>query len=439
MEHWFFEVKVVEYAPQTANCPHCGAPSKRHSKRVRHPIDIDLDHPVILECIVGVYKCPNGCGFFRIQPPFLSKGAHYTNRAKEKCVVSIRDDQMPISSVPQRVARDFSIYPVKSTIHLWYNQAGKQLDLFQDYEPWVVRTFSGVLCVDEVYDKHLCLLLATDPLNGKTVGFRISQRGTKEEVGKFFAYLKGIGIDPEVVVSDGSPLYPEAIAQYFPQAKHQLCLFHFIRKLTKGLLKAVSEYRKALPGPPKRRRGRPRKGEPQPEVDQSKKLIYQNRYLFVTREENLSEEKKAILDELCSKHPELALIRSAKESIFDIFDQPTKEAALERGESLVSDSQSWESPSLRDVIEQLDREKLEKVFLFLEYENLNPTNNDVERAARLFRKRQKAHYRIRKEENIGNMMKQELMRQKSVKERSKKGRVRLKKAKPQAGSLVKAA
>jgi len=175
------------------------------------------------------------------------------------------------------------------------------------------------------------------------------------------------------------------------------------------------------------------------EVWSSKKLIYRNRYSFVTHEENLTGEKKAILDELCSKHPELALIRSVKESIFDIFDQPTKEAALERWESLVSDSKSWESSSLSDIIEQLDRKKLEKVLLFLEYENLNPTNNDVERAARLFRKRQKAHYRIRKEENIGNMMKQELMRQKSVKEHDKKGRVRLKKAKPETGSLGKAA
>lgn len=48
----------------------------------------------------------------------------------------------------------------------------------------------------------------------------------------------------------------------------------------------------------------------------------------------------------------------------------------------------------------------------MDYENLDSTTNHVERTNRWFRKRQKTHYRNRKEENIVNMLKADLMRQK---------------------------
>jgi transcription antitermination factor NusG len=53
----------------------------------------------------------------------------------------------------------------------------------------------------------------------------------------------------------------------------------------------------------------------------------------------------------------------------------------------------------------------EKTLTFMDYENLDSTTNQVERTNRWFRKRQKTHYRNRKEENIVNMLKADLLGQ----------------------------
>jgi transposase-like protein len=47
------------------------------------------------------------------------------------------------------------------------------------------------------------------------------------------------GLRPEVVFSDGSNLYPELLAQIWPQARHQLCVFHLLRDLLDKVLAAV--------------------------------------------------------------------------------------------------------------------------------------------------------------------------------------------------------
>jgi hypothetical protein len=45
----------------------------------------------------------------------------------------------------------------------WCTDYADGLDFEGDYQKWVVEEFSGVLCVDEVYQGQLALLLAVDP------------------------------------------------------------------------------------------------------------------------------------------------------------------------------------------------------------------------------------------------------------------------------------
>jgi len=61
------------------------------------------------------------------------------------------------------------------------------------------------------------------------------------------------------------------------------------------------------------------------------------------------------------------------------------------------------------VTRRLQSKKFEKTLTFLDYENLDSTSNQVERTNMWFRKRQKTHYRNRKEENIINMLKADLI------------------------------
>lgn len=87
--HKPISVKYVNYVLDDAVCPKCGAISKKNTIGERAPIDVGYDYPVILSIRVSVHKCPKGCGFFRAQPPFLTRGAHYTEKAKNKCVESV--------------------------------------------------------------------------------------------------------------------------------------------------------------------------------------------------------------------------------------------------------------------------------------------------------------------------------------------------------------
>ena len=203
------QFKEVVYAPDHSECPICGSFSKRYARGSRTLIDLDLDGPVFLHCIVGVYKCLDlNCSskrrFFRTPVPFAPKGGHYTYRAKDKCTASVREDLMAFNNVPHRMQRDFHIKPAVSTVHRWYHEQAQQLDLFYDYEKWVTDSFSGVLCVDEVYDPDACLIVATDPLSQKTVAYSVEEQITEVEMKRFFRHLKDeLGLTPEVITSDG--------------------------------------------------------------------------------------------------------------------------------------------------------------------------------------------------------------------------------------------
>jgi hypothetical protein len=47
---------------------------------------------------------------------------------------------------------------------VWCHRYSQGLSLGEAYQQWVLKEFSGVLCVDEVYQNDLALLLAVDPV-----------------------------------------------------------------------------------------------------------------------------------------------------------------------------------------------------------------------------------------------------------------------------------
>lgn len=172
-----FQAKLVEYAPDTYPCPKCGSICKRHSKGERMPKEISLDKPLFVQVIVGVYRCKfKNCKvkFFLSELPLSSKGVHYSHQAINKCVLSSTDDMLPFSKVPNRARRDFNLSPSVSTVHRWELKRAEEIDLKTDYEDWVTSSFSGVLCVDGVFDKAGCLLLAVDPIASKTLTFHLA-------------------------------------------------------------------------------------------------------------------------------------------------------------------------------------------------------------------------------------------------------------------------
>lgn len=240
-------LRQVRWVLPEVACDQCGQPAPRAWEAERVAIDIHLDHPVLLLVQVSVHHCPACQHYFRAQPPFLRPDASYTNRVVEKAVQSVFADGMAFRRVAARLARDFWVQPSEKMIRLWCRRYADGFDLERDYQPWVVSEFSGILCVDEVYQDRLALLLAVDPAAPKgdrLIGYQLvhSAKVTPADITGFLERLKQAGITPDQLITDGSTLYPRIVAAVWPQAAHQLCLFHQTRLVTdaaKQVIKAI--------------------------------------------------------------------------------------------------------------------------------------------------------------------------------------------------------
>ncbi len=63
----------------------------------------------------------------------------------------------------------------------------------------------------------------------------------------FVRTLQYWGFEPKVVVTDGSNLYPAVLAELWPTAKHQLCVFHVLQDVLNQVLAAVRRLRAVRP------------------------------------------------------------------------------------------------------------------------------------------------------------------------------------------------
>jgi transposase-like protein/predicted RNA-binding Zn-ribbon protein involved in translation (DUF1610 family) len=413
-------IKILDADFRSHPCPRCGTESARRYGATRHALDIGLDRPVLLQINVGVYRCPR-CRkkrYFRTPLNFIEPGHLYVDRCRQKLVESVVLDQMPISRAVKRMARDFNLDIVPSTGWQWYHDARPGAGEIADYEHLVVASFSGALCVDEVYDGGYAILCARDPLTKRTIAYQLSEKMNQEVVTDFFTQLKAMGIEPDVVATDDSPLYPKALKIVWGAVKHQLCRFHWTRNIVKAVNKGVRDYREGLPKPEKRvKRGRPAKDEAearsQAVTEQSARdEVRKGRFLLVSNPESLDDEKRKRLEELIGHHPQLEIVRRFMDDFYGIFaGKPRPKDAEWRRQYLVSRSEYQGNPILADALAILaDKAKFQKVVVYLSYDNLNSTSNDVERDNRNFRKRQKTHYRFRSSHGLAVLLDRQLLR-----------------------------
>ena len=261
--------RVVWSLPALA-CDRCQQLADRVWSVARTAIDLDLDGPVLLAVMVSVHHCRPCDHYFRAQPPFLRPGASYARRVMLKAIEAVPQDGRAMRRVPQRLARDFWVPPSEKMVRLWRRAYAAGLDFATDYQPWIVETFSGVLCVDEVYQGALALLLAVDPAapgGDRLVGYQLVHGAVDQAtMATFLRRLALAGIQPEQVITDGAALYPSLLAEIWPTAAHQLCLFHETRRVTTAAAAVIRATRKALPKPPPATRptlnGRPRRSPP---------------------------------------------------------------------------------------------------------------------------------------------------------------------------------
>jgi len=402
--------KTRTIAPDVQQCPRCGTCSPRSEIRSRFFWAPSLERSTIVEVRFGCYicpSCPKGQRWHTALPPDYRTIRQYTVSAFEWVVQLVGRYKMTIDGAAA-VAREILNLPVlnATTVLDWLRDAGDGVDIAARREA-MVKAFSGQMTVDEVYDGDWYQLKATDPLNDLELAWHLDDgEPTEADVREFFEGLKAMGFYPKLVTTDGSPLYPKVIKEVWPDAKHQRCVFHFVKQANDDLGGAFRAAYDTMPKPPKRKRGRPKKrGRPRKDGEKraNRRKVRAARYLFLKRDSRLTDEERAALDGAIALCPTVGVLRRFVVGLHELFGPTTdtQKLAEERRQALLANEEFAGVDGIETVLQRLrDDDLFARLTRYLAFENAEKTSNHVERENREFRKRQKTHYRLRSRESV---------------------------------------
>src|SRR5258708_5367753 len=243
----------VHAAPKKTPCPTCGRHGRRKRKLTpRRVRTVAYKTIVYLEITCGEYQAKCGCRTtFRNSPDGVLPRALYDNKVRDLVLDRILKDGMSVERTLESLGREYLLNLSTGFVYDVLHDHARQLEM-SGHRRKVLDHFSGTMCVDELHLGRFTLLLATDPLADMPVAFALVDKNDHRHMRRFLLNLKTWGLNPEVVVTDGSNLYPAVLAELWPDADHQLCVFHVIKDINKLILDAVRRMRTAM-GP----RGRP--------------------------------------------------------------------------------------------------------------------------------------------------------------------------------------
>jgi transposase-like protein len=308
--------------------------------------------------------------------------------------------------------REFLLEPSTGFVYDVLHDHARRLEM-GEHRRKVLGLFSGALCVDELHLGRFTLLLATDPIADLPVAFALVDQNDQDHMRRFLRNLANWGLNPEVIVTDGSSLYPAVLAELWPDADHQLCVFHVVKDITKLILDAVRRLRTAMSrrGKAGRKKKRGRKGAKSKAaaarrgltVKEKAHFVFKRRHLIVKRRESLTEPERDDLRRMLEYLPELGTLRHFADRIYWLFDTPKDlhQAGCRRS-TIVRDPGFRAVPELVKAMEQIGAEKFPKLVAYLD----NPvghrvrTNNHVERANRMFRFLEKVRHRWRRRKTL---------------------------------------
>jgi transposase-like protein len=404
----------VHAAPKKAPCPNCGRHGRRKRKLTpRRVRTVAYKAVVYLEITCGEYQAKCGCcTTFRNSPEGVLPRALYDNTVRDLVLDRILKDGMSVERTLESLGREYLLDLSTGFVYDVLHARARQLDM-SEHRHKVLELFSGTLCVDELHLGRFTLLLATDPLADLPVAFALVDKNDQGHMRRFLLNLKNWGLNPEVVVTDGSNLYPKVLAELWSDADHQLCVFHVIKDINKLILDAVRRMRTAMNrrGKAGRKKKRGRKGAKSKAaaarrgmtVKERAHFVFKHRHLIVKRRENLTESERDDLTRMLEYLPALSTLRRFADRIYWLFDTPKDlhQAGCRRA-AIVSDLTFRAVPELVKAMEQVDAEKFPKLMAYLK----NPlsrrvrTNNHVERTNRMFRFLEKVRYKWRRRKTL---------------------------------------
>jgi hypothetical protein len=414
-------VQYQSSKPKHYSCPQCGKKGKRKHvirRRIAHIAVLHRRSWIIAQ--VGVYKARCACcKYFQAPIPGVPYRGRYSYEVRNAVANALIRDRMPYGTVIRRMQEDYCLELSLGYIHTCFLWAHEQIHM-ESHWNFVRANFSGVLCIDEVHDSGRTILFATDPLADFTVSFKLVEKNDQDHMDTFLQALKDRGLDARVVITDGSPLYKDALQRYWSAVEHQLCVFHVIKDVNKLILDGVRAIKNRLKRQGnkgrKKRRGRPSKNaqkQKQYRQGMSKKeqatFIWDHQHLIVRKPDDLSEQEKQDLALMFKIAPELKLFRQFTQQFYRLFEKGiTKQCARSRRTRLVNNPLYQANAFLAKVLRKIGKDKFDKMIVFLGWENGQRTNNHVERNNRVFRMMQKTRYKRRKPHTLEKALELEL-------------------------------
>jgi Transposase len=402
-------IPVVRCAPKTHACPHCG----KHGRRKRHLHRRIRSLAYRQEAWIHVHyaeyesRC-SCCKYFRSWPLDVPQKADYDENVRLAVLDRILEDGLNVQRTLDAMRRDFCLNLSEGFVYDCLRWRIAQLDL-APHRQMVLKKFSGTLCIDELHLGRFTLLLATDPLTDLPVAFALVSRNDKDHMRRFLKNLKNWGLKPKVVITDGSSLYPTVLAELWPFARHQLCVFHIIKDVNDLILKGVRRLARAMArrgnAGRKRKRGRPSKTQQAaraaagPTLKQKAAFILKHRFLIVKNTAKLNEQQREILEQMFEYLPELRTLWDFACDVRGLFEKEARVQTLWlRRAALLRKEKYKEIRELVKAMEMLEKGKFEKMvaFTYSEAGKKVRTNNHVERLNRWLRFWEKLRYKWRR-------------------------------------------
>jgi len=366
-----------------------------------------------LEVSYGEYRARcDCCTTFRNSPEGVLPKAKYDNKVRDLVLDRILKDGMSVERALVSLRREFLLDLSSGFVYDVLRGRAAELDMAA-HRRRVLEHFSGTLCLDELHLGRFTLLLATDPLGDLPVAFALVAANDQDHMRRFLKNLKTGGLNPTVVVTDGSNLYPAVLAELWPEADHQLCVFHVVKEINKLILDAVRRLRTAMrrrgQAGRKKKRGRKRTKAKAaavrrgPSVKEKASFVFRHRHLIVKRREALTEAERGDLTRMLEYLPALATLRRFADRVYWLFDteKDFHQAGCRRA-AIVRDPAFQAVPELLKAMEQFDVAKFPKLMAYLNgpASRRVRTNNHVERTNRLFRFLEKVRYKWRRRRTL---------------------------------------
>jgi hypothetical protein len=403
------KVRVVRCAPKTHPCPNCGKRGHRQRTLHRRIRSLAYRQEAYLDVYYAEYEARCQCRkFFRSWPLDVPPKSDYDDSVRQAVLDRVLEDGLNVERTLAAMQRDFGLKLSQGFVYDCLRWQIARLDL-APHRRLVLEKFSGTLCVDELHLGRFTLLLATDPIADLPVAFALVGRNDSAHMRRFLKNLATWGLPPQVVVTDGSSLYPAVLAELWPSARHQLCVFHVLKDINDLILKGVRRLARAMARRGnrgrKRKRGRPSKARRAareaagPTSKEKAAFVMKHRFLIVKKTSDLDKQQWDHLVQMFEYLPELRPLWHFASEVNDLFEAKARVQTLwKRRAALLGKEKYKEVAELKEAMEMLEEGKFRKMvaFTYGEAGRKVRTNNHVERANRRIRFAEKVRYKWRR-------------------------------------------